>query len=217
MFADNMEELQEISVWDKDKSSEKVLQIPTSGWLNGILEFGSWERGTVTVCIDSEIEPDNLVIAILPIETFIDSKPQYFAETNIVQDKYSVSINIADGADGTWLFLPLYNDTGWHCTVNGDTVKIVDFAEIFMAIPVEEGINKIQLTYVLPGLKIGVAITIVGLILLLLILKIKKEATGEGLNNVLWWCDKVIFRVIIVFMYIIPILFLLKEFVKYVI
>lgn len=217
LFADNMEELQEISVWDKDKSSEKVLQIPTSGWLNGILEFGSWERGTVTVCIDSEIEPDNLVIAILPIETFIDSKPQYFAETNIVQDKYSVSINIADGADGTWLFLPLYNDTGWHCTVNGDTVKIVDFAEIFMAIPVEEGINKIQLTYVLPGLKIGVAITIVGLILLLLILKIKKEATGEGLNNVLWWCDKVIFRVIIVFMYIIPILFLLKEFVKYVI
>ena len=50
-------------------------------------------------------------------------------------------------------------DKGWSAVVNGKEKKIVKANGMYMAVPVEEGYNKIMLHYMMPGLKEGTSVS----------------------------------------------------------
>ena len=50
-------------------------------------------------------------------------------------------------------------DTGWHATVNGQSVEITQANGMYMAIPISAGQNQVVLTYQTPGLREGALIS----------------------------------------------------------
>lgn len=213
VFADNIKDARAISVTDGKTNNE--LQISRSGWQNGIQELGLWEEGTVTVHVETEKKLENLVIAVLPMDLFVDNQPEYFEKCDVVREKQSISIHVSNGAGGEWLFLPLYNDAGWNCEVNGQSVEVQDFAEIFMAIPLEEGENEIQLSYSPTGQNIGIILAVIGIVLLVWIIITRKGCrVHNGVNEALWWCDRLAFGIIIIIVYVFSMLFFIKRMVE---
>ncbi len=64
------------------------------------------------------------------------------------------------------LFFSVPYDDGWTAEINGHSVEIENVSGGFMAILCEAGENKIIFHYQLPGLKIGIIISVTGLLLL---------------------------------------------------
>ncbi len=74
------------------------------------------------------------------------------------------------------VFFSVPYDSGWCAEVNGQSVQIENVSNGFMAIRCEAGENKIVFSYELPGLKIGIFITVLGVIALLMYLLISAKA-----------------------------------------
>lgn len=70
-------------------------------------------------------------------------------------------------ADSGNLLFSIPYDKGWSATVNGKDVKLEKAADALMAVPIQKGENKIELTYHVPGQKSGILISAVGILLFL--------------------------------------------------
>lgn len=64
---------------------------------------------------------------------------------------------------GKYAFFSVPYDQGWHASVNGRRVSVVN-ADGFMIVPVEEGENTIRFDYETPGLKMGLVMSFASLI-----------------------------------------------------
>ena len=72
------------------------------------------------------------------------------------------------------LFFGIPHSTGWSAYVDGKETEILNADYGFMAIGLEEGSHEIKLIYFTPGLKLGIVCTIFGLLLLVILYRIKK-------------------------------------------
>lgn len=88
---------------------------------------------------------------IFEIETFSDG---------FVTGNYEVS------EDG-WLMLTIPNEESWEVSVNGEAVAAKDGVNTFMTIPVKAGQNYVELTYHPKGIKVGMMISAVSVIIFL--------------------------------------------------
>ena len=79
--------------------------------------------------------------------------------------KGKVSIN-AQGRDGEILFTSIPYDDGWKIKLNGNTMIPVLFEDCLICIPLEDGENQIQMTYTAPGLRTGIMLSVLGIIVL---------------------------------------------------
>ncbi len=70
------------------------------------------------------------------------------------------------------VFFGVPYDRGWTATVNGKIVQIENVDNGLMAVPAKQGNNVIRFTYLPQGLKSGIVISVVSIILLLLYLLI---------------------------------------------
>lgn len=64
-----------------------------------------------------------------------------------------------------------YSD-GWSARVNGEEVEVLEGNGMYMAIPLKAGYNEIELNYETPGLRLGIAVSLFAIGILLLILGI---------------------------------------------
>ena len=55
-------------------------------------------------------------------------------------------------------------DSGWECTNNGKKVEIENIDNGFIGIKIHKGSNKIKFKYEVPGLKLGIIISIISLL-----------------------------------------------------
>lgn len=62
------------------------------------------------------------------------------------------------------LLLTIPYDDGWTAYVNGEKVEAYKLQDIFTGIRVTSGINTIEMKYTLPGFKIGVIFSCLGVI-----------------------------------------------------
>ena len=71
--------------------------------------------------------------------------------------------------EGQRLFTSIpYDENGWTIKVDGEKVKYTDYNDTFMVIDVPAGTHTVEMKYISPGFKIGVAISSVFLLLTLL-------------------------------------------------
>lgn len=75
------------------------------------------------------------------------------------------------------LCLSIPYSTGWTAYVDGKKTEILPANTMFMALPLSEGNHSIVLKYCTPGLKAGLVISLVGLILCIILSRYEKKFT----------------------------------------
>ena len=83
------------------------------------------------------------------------------------------------------LFFSIPYDKGWKVKIDGKAVKTKALGKAFLTVKVPEGKHEVTLTYVSPGFKEGVVLSIVGFVIFLLILYLfrKKKISNIEQNS----------------------------------
>lgn len=162
LYSPQMRDVRTITVYCEDNRKTKIMKLHESGWNNGIQELGVWDGEKVDISVEGEVEIDSLQAATLALDQLVEKQPQYGDVSEIAFGYQDVFINI-NSSQNAELFLPIYAQNGWHCKVNGIKTDLRSKAG-FLAIPIENGENLVQLQYSSPGKKLGTIISIIGLI-----------------------------------------------------
>lgn len=91
-------------------------------------------------------------------------------------DDTHIRLGIEGGA-GEYVFTSIPYDKGWHVLQNGREVLPQKVGGCFMGFVMEDGYNKFEMNYELPGLKRGVCITIISIIILIFCCYSNKKAS----------------------------------------
>lgn len=127
--------------------------------------------GSQTRAIDVDLSDDIRMKQALFYETDLSALKEISREIN---QRAAKNLMIRDGEisgtvegrEGDILFLSVPYENGWTVMRNGKEITPDIFAGCLMNIPLEEGENHIQMTYHIPGLTAGAALTLIGILLL---------------------------------------------------
>ena len=110
--------------------------------------------------------------------------------------------------DGKYLTLPLAYDKGYHIYNNGTEADILSIGDIFISIPLKEGVNDITVKYFPDGMKVGICVSLVTLVICIVYFIIDRKKNIRyieipQINNIYFvgWCA------VIIFMYVIPVVY----------
>lgn len=214
LYADDEAEFEEITI--TDINSERICQfsLHKSGWMNGILELGTWENTSLNIHIAGKGIRGEVFYALLPMQKFIANEPDYFNNYTMREGKNSLEISLDGAEENDYLFLPFYNDRGWKCTVNGQRTEPEECAYFLMAVPLRAGTNKIRLTFMPEGLKAGICITAAGMVLLGIVCRWHSKKEWKKAGQILWIWDEIVFSTLIIVFYVIPAVFLILFMIK---
>ena len=148
---------------------------------------------------------------MLPLKDFVTNEPQYYENYTISRKADTLRISLDGAEKGDYLFLPLYHDSGWKCTVNDYQITIEEFANYFMEIPLQAGKNEIILSFIPKGLILGIIISFMGILLLIVACKCLMRQDWKTANCVFFILGETIFVILTMMFYIIPILFFIKK------
>lgn len=141
---------------------------------SGIQPLGTFEEGTEVV-VELELKEDQIDYKNLLIYEEDEDKLQDLynniknneMQLNDFNDNYITGeINVED--DNQLLYFSVPYDKGWTIKVDGTEVEPVEVAEAMMAISIDKGEHKIEMKYVSTGLKQGIIISIVSLLIIVL-------------------------------------------------
>ena len=88
------------------------------------------------------------------------------AATSFKTGKNSFSATVERDKE-TLVFFSVPYDEGWSAAVNGKNVEIEKVNVGFMAVPVKAGQSEIVFTYITPGLSLGMAVSLGGVVILI--------------------------------------------------
>lgn len=129
------------------------------------------------------------------------------ADVKVKNDTVTVNAK-ADGNDKS-LMLTIPYSNGFSATVNGKKVEISKTLDAFMAIPLENGENKVELKYMSKGLIPGLAVGFTGLILLVglsLFYRRRKHKEIKIVDNVLYYGFLSVAGIAFIAVYIFPVI-----------
>lgn len=141
---------------------------------NGIITLGVFKNETVNVELtfaSSEDIPssETASFALMSLDKLNNlSKIQYSYGDNASADFNSMSISkTVTDSNRNMLLIPMYPDSGWACKVNSEPAQIQTVLGGFMCIKLNEGENIVELSFTPVGLKLGIIISLITLILTL--------------------------------------------------
>lgn len=82
------------------------------------------------------------------------------------------------------LCLSIPFSTGWTAYVDGEKTEILQGNTMFMAIPLSAGEHNIELLYTTPGLRVGICLSVVGVILFVILFMWKHKHKGAKRNRI---------------------------------
>lgn len=128
--------------------------------------YGSQDH-TVTLTnytgTEQEIFPHFYFLDMDVFQEVIEELKNKEMHTEIFEDGY-VKGTYESGSEG-YLLLSVPYDEGWSASVNGEKVEIQRGANALSLIPVSAGINEIELHYHVPGIKMGIVLSVIGVLL----------------------------------------------------
>ena len=120
-------------------------------------------------------------------------------------------------AGESFVLLPVTYDKGFTVTVNGRRVKSASYAGLFTLIPLEDGFNEVSMSFVPPGMRAGIAVTVITLALTaayIIIMRINRESLEALVQRpeniiepVLVKLYAGVFAAVVLFMYVIPVIY----------
>lgn len=91
------------------------------------------------------------------------------AAENLILENGNVSCTVT-AREGQRLYLSVPVDDGWKVMVNGRTVQTDSIGGCMMSLPLDQGENQISLRYTVPGLYLGIAVSVGSLAVCILLL-----------------------------------------------
>ena len=109
-------------------------------------------------------------------------------------------------------FVPVPYDKGWSASVNGKQVKASPAVnDGFMAVPLENGVNEIVLSYHPNGMKTGAAVSVITVALAAFAIWMKKKTKISGppkpVAIIASWALYAVWIAAIVGVYIVPMIY----------
>lgn len=128
--------------------------------------YSAEAQTTVTIQFDAmgEYHFDELSIVCQPMTSFSEQvqklKADPVQDLTFATNKVSAKVSL-DAAKAVFFSIP-YTD-GWKATVDGKEVPLKRANTAFMALELEAGSHDIELTYLTPGLSLGIMLSLAGL------------------------------------------------------
>ncbi len=140
-----------------------------SSYYSRILALGSYSIGQ-KITVDLRVKSDAMacyepIFAYCHIENFA---PHYEKLTKTVQDFVVENghVTFTTSADtDQLLFTTIPFENGWEAWVDGQKVDLVAYQDALISMPMPSGTHTIELRFTPPGFKVGVATSVVGVIL----------------------------------------------------
>ncbi|MBQ9361618.1 MAG: YfhO family protein [Lachnospiraceae bacterium] len=180
-------------------------------WFNsGLLYLGIYEDQEIDIQGADDPQTRFYELDIDKLEAICD----YYAgdKQEIKTGRSSVDIEVSAKA-GQMALIPMAYDSGFKATVNGEKADIINAADLFMEIPLKEGVNNIRLSFTPRGLVPGIIISLIflGLVILFTLRPVKTERIYAGSYYLL----ALIWGAFVIGLYLIPyIAFLIHQIQK---
>ena len=181
-----------------------------NGVNNNVIELGTFENEDITIELNStHSEIDKPVVYAMSLEKLgelCDGYESCVTEYSTGKDSITVKAN---GEKGKYLFIPVYNNGGWECTVNGEKTEVGNVLGSFMAIALQDGENDISIRYVPKTFYVTFAFSIavlLGFALAMLFVKKRKIQAPEKLQTLFLWALTGLFTAFIAIAYIAPLI-----------
>ena len=107
---------------------------------------------------------DAYTVDVNKVKNFKDSRVELKVDINNGNYLHG-NINVLK--DGV-LFFSIVNEDGWEVYVDGTKVKHYELLDTFIGVDLTKGIHEIELRYKVPGLKLGISLSIISLIALII-------------------------------------------------
>lgn len=146
-----------------------------------LINFGYDERAKtqieITFPVKGTYSYDDIIVACRPMEGYGE---KIAALGEDVLDNIEIGTNQISGTielqEPKILCISLPYSKGWRAYVDGEKTTALKGNKMFLAIPLGAGSHQIALSYMTPGLKAGIVLSAVGLLMLLLPWAIRRGA-----------------------------------------
>lgn len=140
---------------------------------NGVIDLGAFENETVNIKIEllEDLEMNNLTLAAMNTEKYEDFIEESRIPIKIEYKKNKINVKVTSDKEQI-LFLPVSYNQGYSVTNNGSEETVEKVFGNFIGVKIEEGENNIEFTFIPPGLKITVLISVFTLICTFVLIKL---------------------------------------------
>ena len=144
----------------------QVIPIPSIGELENkaypaefncnLIFAGIYENETVKIDGMEDLEVYILDLsAIENLSTMLNKE-----NTSVEADRNGLKIDIEGSRGKDMMLIPVCYDKGFRATVNGKKSDVYNIGDMFMGVPIEEGMNHIELRFIPRGLIPGVSVSV---------------------------------------------------------
>lgn len=131
-----------------------------------IIDLGMYDSDINIYISDSDIDNISFSIGFIKYNDIINLDGNV---KDIDKVKNGYDINVYNEYDNGYLFLPINNIPGIYAYVNDRLVDVDSYIDNFVLIKLDSGDNRIEIRYELPLFKIGICLSILGVICLLIV------------------------------------------------
>ncbi len=152
---------------------------------NGILELGAFENETVriTIVVHRNVEGlRSFGVAGLDFDK-LNAFTSGLKSCSLEEKAGKITGTAEAARAGQTLFLSIPFAPGMKASVNGKPAELRIVLDCFLEIPLEQGLNTIELSYLPQGVKTAVLLTCSGLAALLLFLLFRSRGWGEKVGK----------------------------------
>lgn len=179
---------------------------------NGVQNLGIYENENVTVEIEPlmGVKPEDLhitmgLLKLQKLRKLCDAEAGN--DTNAAVSGRKLTLTASGDADRNRLLIPVTYHPGFRVKVNGEQQPAYKVLGAFTAVPLKEGNNVIEITFVPKGIAAGICLSLTGLLLLLAAVLIRRRygtidpGPVQAVAGICFWA---VFAGIGIFVYVIP-------------
>ena len=177
---------------------------------NGLINLGTFtdEAVDIRLLVQRDLHAKSFGVFGLDLEK-LQTAAEQATKLHMVQQGNTISGTVQSSESDSYLMLPLPYQKGYSIQVNGkDTALYRVFGDL-MAIPLNEGENQIQLTFIPQGLKMGILLSAFGVVVLAgfwLLMKRNQYHWIKPLELPAFWVYRILFLAVFLGIYLFPII-----------
>ncbi len=178
---------------------------------NGSILLGEYNNEEVKIDIVSAKKTyiRHITLGVLDLDKIDDFVSNYALDKELDASFENGIINInVEGEKDDILFIPRTYLDGYDCSTN----EIFRVYDNFLGIKLNDGVNNVEISYIPKGLGIGIALSILGVLLFIVWNVFLKNNDFSFLYNITYYAYLVIYALLVLVFYVIGILAFVKSF-----
>ena len=173
---------------------------------NGTMDLGVYENERVNIKLElkKSVILKKVTVGEMDLSKYEMFTKEAYKDNQVKFNRNTVSVKV-DGTKGKILLLPLNYDKGYKATVNKKNVELERVYDNFIGVPLEDGINNINIKYTPTGLVPTLIIGIVSFIIAIILIKFDittKLANVEVIRNIFYYIYLCLYLAFIMIIYI---------------